>query len=343
MIRVFVLLACLWAWLTLLPTWAQGPQEKVYPPYIPRLAVPGQPIAGIPFEEALKIYERHEEELRKLPGSISVSFYADGIVVETANPEVVPAAVEGLPVIPVPPVDPRAAPGGWVLPLPPSPAPFPLPDRSGIVDPSSRPCPPGSFRVPGEGRCRRTNPSPPVPEVKLLPPPPGVIVLKPGKVREQAEACPQGFEEVEGFGGWRFCVDRQNPEPIPPLWSPPINGIPFEEVLAIHNRHALEFMQLPGVESVGLRDDGIHIVTSRPELIPKAVEGVPIIVRPATGRKVKNASHTFNTPVRPLHGGVFISQDPGVRWAEQRVKAERVFRQQVEQVVRNLSHSRIQA
>jgi hypothetical protein len=312
LVRTVMIGVCLWGGF-ISQSWAQGSQEKGYPPYTPRLAVPGQPIAGIPQEEALKIYERHEEELRKLPGSVSVSFYADGIVVETANPAVLPAAVEGLPVIPVPPVDPRAAMGidEALSSPPPSPEPYPLPDRPEPAHPDSQPCPPGSFRAPGEGRCRYINP-PTVevpPELKLLPPPPGVIVLKPGKVREQAEECPKGFDKVEGYGGWWFCVDPYNPEPIPPLWSPPINGVPFENALEIHDRHASEFMQLPGVESIGLRGDGIHIFTSRPELIPKEVEGVPIIVHPATGKQFKNASHSFNTPIRPLHGGVFISQN----------------------------------
>jgi hypothetical protein len=306
--RVFIIIACIGASILLLQSWAQGPQEKKgYPPYTPRLAVPGQPIAGIPFDEALKIYERHEEELRHLPGSISVSFYADGLVVETTNPKALPAVIEGLPVIPVPPAASRAAEGA-------EPQPFPLPDLPEVVDPTSRPCPPGSFRAPGEGRCRRTNPSvadpKDSPKPKLLPPPSGVIVLKPGKVREEAESCPTGFEEVEGYGGWRFCIDPQKPEPLPPLWSPPINGIPFEEALAILERHTPEFAKLPGIESVGLGADGIHIYTSNPEVVPKAVEGMPIIVYPATRGKIKLLSHTYNTPIRPLHGAVFILNHP---------------------------------
>ena len=280
-----------------------------------RLAVPGQPIAGIPFEEALEIYKRHEEELRTLPGAVSVSFTADGLLVETANPSAVPDAVEGLPVIPALPVDPRAAGGlvGATTSPPTEVKPIPLPDRPEPVHPELQPCPSGMFRAPGEGRCRYINPpdtSPAAPDPQFLSPPDGVVVLKPGKVREQAAACPKGFKEVEGYGGWRFCVDPFNPEKIPPLWSPPIAGIPYEEVLEIYDRHWEALAKLPGIEGVGLRTDGIHIHTAHPEAVPKEVEGLPIIVHPATGRKIKLLNHTFNSPVHPLHGGVFISQDP---------------------------------
>ena len=72
------------------------------------LATFGQPIAGIPFDEAQKIFDRHVQELHNLPGTISVNFTAEGLVVETANPEALPPAVEGLPVFAIPPVDPDA-------------------------------------------------------------------------------------------------------------------------------------------------------------------------------------------------------------------------------------------
>jgi hypothetical protein len=112
--------------------------------------------------------------------------------------------------------------------------------------------------------------------VQLLPPPDGVIVLKPGKVREQAEACPEGFEEVEGYGGWRFCVDPHNPEPIPPLWSPPIAGIPFEEAEKILARHQQALIRLSGVGGVGLGSEGIEVEADDPAAVPSNVEGLPI-------------------------------------------------------------------
>lgn len=315
MIRILVAVVCVWVAITLLQLPTVGSQEKVYPPYVPRLAAGDQPIAGIARDEALKIAERHVEELRKLPGAVAVSFSADGLVVETAKPEMLPAMVEGLPVIPIPPVDPRAAltiNDDWSQPLPssqpslPSP-PSPLPEHSHIEEPSLEPCGPGSFRAPGEAGCRLITPPLPGPGPKLLPPPPGVIVLEPDKVREQADKCPEGFNEVEEYG-WRFCVDPQNPQPIPPLMAPPIAGIPYETALEIHFRHVDELSDLPGVIGVGLGADGIHVTTHNPEMVPKEVEGVPIIVDSAAGMIFEPSSHTFTTTVRPLHGATFIGE-----------------------------------
>jgi hypothetical protein len=56
------------------------------------------PIAGISFEEAQKIFERHQEELGQLPGVQSVWLGAEGIEVRTTNPAVVPSQIESLPV-----------------------------------------------------------------------------------------------------------------------------------------------------------------------------------------------------------------------------------------------------
>lgn len=226
--KAFIGIVGLAVLVAVIQTWAQAPQGKYSDPAQFHLAKPGVPIAGISEEEALKIYERHAEELRKLPGAVSVSFMAEGLVVETANPAVLPAAVEGLPVFAVPPVDPRAAGGlDYALSNPPKSPPPPVPEPPHdheATEPPLPECPPGTYLQPGEGRCRLLNPAPSsdAPEPKLLPPPSGVIVLKPGKVREQAEKCPEDFpEEVEGYGGWRFCVDPNNPQQVPPLWVPP--------------------------------------------------------------------------------------------------------------------------
>jgi hypothetical protein len=295
--------------IVVMQTWAQAPPGKYSDPSRFHLAKPEVPIAGIPQDEALKIYERQAEKLRQLPGAVSVSFMAEGLMVGTANPAALPAAVEGLPVFAVPPVDPRAAGGlDYALSNPPPPYAPPPPESPTVNEPLPPPeCPPGTYLKPGEGRCRRLNP-PPIANIepKLLPPPPGVTVLKPGKVRERADTCPEGFEEVEGYGGWRFCVNPRNPEKIPPLWSPPVAGIPYEEVIEIHKRHVEDLANLLGVESVGLQDDGIHVFTKNPEVVPKSAEGVPIIVHPATGRKIKLLNHTYNIPVRPLHGAILI-------------------------------------
>ncbi|MGE4091119.1 MAG: hypothetical protein AB7G75_09795 [Candidatus Binatia bacterium] len=289
----------------------QGP-SRGDPPQQFHLATPGQPIAGIPQDEALDIYQRNAEKLRQMPGALSVSFTAEGLVVETFKPEVLPATVEGLPVFPIPPVAKNADLGPLdAVPVnPPEPVPpeEPSHDQEHPGDLALPDCPPGTHREPGEVRCRFDTPPPQdVPKVDLLPPPPGVVVLKPGKVREQADACPENFKEVEGYGGWRFCVDPNNPEPIPPLWSPPINGISYEKALEIHHRHVLELSDLPGVQGVGLGADGIHVSTNDPSVVPKEVEGVPIIIDPPPAGSVQPLFHTTTTNIRPLHGAVAMN------------------------------------
>jgi hypothetical protein len=133
-------------------------------------------------------------------------------------------------------------------------------------------------------------------------------VLKPGKVREQAERCPEGSQAVTTYNNWRFCLTPGVSEgDIPPLWAPPIAGIPYEKVLEIHRRHVDELAKLPGVKSVGLREDGIHVSTSNPAVVPSQVEGLPIKVDPPEGPK-KALDHTFNTSSRPLRGAVAVTE-----------------------------------
>lgn len=62
-----------------------------------------RPIAGIPFEEALKIYEHHKDWLFALPGVTSVGLAGDGIEVTTDQPALVPGDVDGLPIKTEPP------------------------------------------------------------------------------------------------------------------------------------------------------------------------------------------------------------------------------------------------
>ena len=284
--RAFIGVASLVILIAVLQTWAQAPPGKYSDPSRFHLAKPGVPIAGIPQEEAVKIYERQAEKLRQLPGAVSVSFMAEGLMVETANPAALPAAVEGLPVFAIPPVDPRGGRGlDYALSNPPPLYSPPPPEPPTVSEPPPPPeCPPGTYLKPGEGRCRRLNP-PPFTNVepKLLPPPPGVIVLKPGKVRENMDSCPEKFEEIKAYG-WRFCVDPQNPEEIPPLYGPPIAGIAYEDALAINNRHVDDLMKIPGVVAAGLGIDGIHVETSNPKLVPKQIEGLPVIVDPPVKR-----------------------------------------------------------
>lgn len=143
----------------------------------------------------------------------------------------------------------------------------------------------------------------------VLPPPPGVIVLKPGGIREQADACPPAFQELFLYG-WRFCVDRNAPEPIPTaMTEPPIAGIPYEEALKILERHQEELSQLPGVTAVGMGSEGITVETTNPSAVPSAVDGVPVKVRPPRGQAV-GTDHTFTAPSPQLHGGVAVSSIP---------------------------------
>lgn len=113
-----------------------------------------------------------------------------------------------------------------------------------------------------------------------LPPPPGVILLKPNGTREQRPelgACPQGYNEHQKYR-WRFCVNIAKPQPIPEyLLVPSIAGVPYYEALAIHERHKDELFHLPGVLTVGLSAKGIMVRTEQPKLVPLFVEGFPVL------------------------------------------------------------------
>ena len=62
------------------------------------------------------------------------------------------------------------------------------------------------------GQCARNTP-PSVSPAQFRSPS-GVIVLRPGGIQEQADSCPEEFiEQIQK--GERFCVDPQNPEPVP--------------------------------------------------------------------------------------------------------------------------------
>ena len=69
---------------------------------IPQLMHP--PIAGIPYEECLKIIERHRDWALRLPGVMNFGLGAEGIIIETDQPELIPPNIEGLPVEIKPPV-----------------------------------------------------------------------------------------------------------------------------------------------------------------------------------------------------------------------------------------------
>lgn len=116
----------------------------------------------------------------------------------------------------------------------------------------------------------------------VLPPPNGVIILRPGGLQEQAAACPSGFTEAPTFG-WRFCINPEQPEPIPLLMEPSIAGISYSKAAAILERHREELLKLPGVQGVGLGAEGISVWTDNPAILPSQLEGLPVKVRLSQG------------------------------------------------------------
>jgi len=260
-----------------LPPAAPPPPPQLTPPSTPPPSTPPETsatsklplIAGRPYKEALAILKRHEGELMNLPGVDAIDMDEEGILVYTDNPSVVPSTIEGLPVrttIPLaqtfPPVKPEEP----------------------QVPPPQLDCGPYAHWEPEVGRCRRDalppdSLMPSSPRIPL-PPPAGVIVLRPGGVREEANACPEGFEE-KTEREWRFCLPPGYADPLPPLWEPPIEGVPYEEALAILERHKPQLLRLPGVTGVGLSAYGIVVFTDNPAVVPSAVEGLPIVTRPS--------------------------------------------------------------
>ncbi|MGE0682675.1 MAG: hypothetical protein AB7P69_17455 [Candidatus Binatia bacterium] len=230
MLRAFVLCTCMVSWFVVAKveseplvgadlsgakTLLANPPEETSPPAATPVAPTLPLIAGRPFTEAQAILQRHEQELINLPGADGVSFDSAGIIVYTDNPVVVPPSVEGLPVRTLPPLG-RG-------PLPPSQEETDLfTTESGKEKgvPLEAPCGPEAYWDAELGHCQRHE-TVTVPDPNLLPPPPGVTILRPDKTREQAETCPEGFQEHMSLGNWRFCLDPSNPEPIPPLMVPP--------------------------------------------------------------------------------------------------------------------------
>lgn len=280
MVRLLVMTLCVWSWLTLLPSLAAASQENVGSPTEtlpeePSVSAIPDSVAEIPYEEALEIFERNREILMQFPGVQTVELRRpEGIIVRTDNPSVIPPEVGGLPIKTFPRI--------------------PEPQKQ-IDLPPGQQCPPDTQWNAEWGRCVRNSPFT-IPSLELLPPPPGVIILRPGKVREQADSCPEGFEEARGENDWRFCIDPQHPEPIPPLMVPPIAGIPYEEALAILERHRAELMQLPGVEAVGMGVEGIVVETENPAVLPLDVEGLPIKPTPPI-RATRGANHAVDNPI----------------------------------------------
>jgi hypothetical protein len=281
-----------------------GPSEEVTPPTQPPPASMLPLIAGRPYEEAQAILGRHEQELIHLPGANGVSMDSEGLIVYTDNPTVVPPQVEGLPVRAMPPLKRGPISSGQKA------GEESLSEASEEAGtPTEGQCGTEAYWDATLGHCQR-HAQPPTLDPNLLPPPPGVIILRPDGKREQADACPIGFNEHVSLNSWRFCLSPGHSGPIPPLMAPPIAGIAYEEALKILERHQESLMKLPGVESVGLDAEGIRVETKTPPPgLPAAVEGLPVRVVPPSDGPLIGANHTSTTRVRPLHGGVAMADD----------------------------------
>ena len=143
-----------------------------------------------------------------------------------------------------------------------------------------------------------------------LPPPPGVIILQPDgpDPRPQLDQCPSGYRELQQYR-WRFCNSTIAPQPIPTeLMSPPIAGVPYTDAKKIFKRQ--DFIQLPGVQSVGLEADGIVVRTTQPALIPSTFEGLSVRIQEPQG-DLRPASHTLTEVPSSLQGGVAIGESIG--------------------------------
>ncbi len=115
----------------------------------------------------------------------------------------------------------------------------------------------------------------------LVRPPAGVIVLHTDGTWSEAAACPpELLEEQPPVNNWRFCRDPYRRDRIPRMWNPPINGIPYEEAEKIFETHKETLSALPGVASIGLGLQSIGISTGQPDVVPDAVEGIPIQTMP---------------------------------------------------------------
>lgn len=310
MIRVFLLLVCIGSGAPSSMAMAEplvggdlstgdfvspSSSEEVNPPAQTPPAPQLPLIAGRPFEEAQAILGRHGQELIHLPGANGVSMDSEGIIVYTEDPTVVPPLIEGMPVRAAPPLKHGPLPSGQEASEPQG-----MESAGETEPPAELSCGSEAYWDAAAGQCQHHE-SLIAPDSNLLPPPPGVIILRPDGVREQADVCPAGFNEHVSLGGWRFCLDSRNPEPIPPLMAPPIAGVPYEEALKILESHREELMKLPGVESVGLDAEGIRVETKEPPPgLPATVEGLPVRAVPPSGGPLIGASYTFNVLIRSL-------------------------------------------
>src|SRR5919106_6585380 len=104
--RVFMLIAGIVVGILLLHSGglSHGPEEtgSQSPPRQSPSEIPRSPIAGIPFNNAVEIYQRHRKDLEQLPGVSAVGLSTEGIFVSTTTPSNLPSQVEGIPITVVP-------------------------------------------------------------------------------------------------------------------------------------------------------------------------------------------------------------------------------------------------
>jgi hypothetical protein len=125
------------------------------------------------------------------------------------------------------------------------------------------------------------------PPRKTLPPPDGIMIVNDKDEWEnwpEVDECPEGFVE-ERVVRWIFCNRERNLVQIPEkeLTALPIGGVPYVKAEEIWDRYDEEIFKLPGVVSCGLAADGVHVETTRPELVPSNLEGLPVLVCPDSG------------------------------------------------------------
>lgn len=150
-----------------------------------------------------------------------------------------------------------------------------------------------------------TEPPPP-----HLPPPTGVIILRPQGPdhRPDLSACPAGYAEQQKYR-WRFCNSPVDSQSLPTaLMMPPIAGVPYTRAEAIFRRQA--FIDRLGVQSVGLDAGGIVVQTTEPTLIPSTFEGLPVRTEAPLGSPRSN-NHTSTALPSLLQGGVAIGDHLG--------------------------------
>jgi hypothetical protein len=201
------------------------------PPEIEGIAVRTVPlmepaIAGKSPTEVTAILNRNRAALKRLPGVSEVGLADEGIAVQTDDPTALPSHVEGIPVI--------------------------------------------AFPTMGE-------PINGVPYTQVI------EILERNRARLMQIRGVQGI----GVGGDGIVVYADYPEVLPatlegipvlaaePMGNP-VGELPHTEALKIYEARRAELLALPGAYNIGLGDEAIYLYTTNPEVVPDAVDGLPV-------------------------------------------------------------------